>query len=345
MKLKHALNSALLVCPLLALLAAGCAEDGGNCPEDLDGFIVDDGKPPPDPRCAVYTDPAKIATIDDPVVDEMSGLAASAQHEGLLWTHNDSGGGPYTYALDASGEIQGRLKAKGATARDWEDIALGPCEAGQGYAAWACLYVGDTGDNSKKHPTGTIIQLPEPDKRFERGVDGPETATLTVGQWRSWTFIWPDGPRNVESLAMLKDRRAIMLTRDSSSATTEVWRVDLNGTGDPVAEQLGELNVANDEADSGPTVTVGAADLSPSGESLLVRTQKEIYLFEVGEALRLPADAAAKALAKASREILPHGYDPLAEAIAWDRKAGYWTTSEATSSTIPRLWRAACAVD
>lgn len=61
----------------------------------LDGYPVDHGKPPVDPRCAVYTDPATVAKVADPVVDEMSGLAMSAQHEGFLWTHNDSGGGPY----------------------------------------------------------------------------------------------------------------------------------------------------------------------------------------------------------------------------------------------------------
>ena len=345
MRRLRAFDSVMFAGILVAFLASGCAEDGADRPEDLDGYPVDDGKPPVDPRCAVYTEPAKVAQVDDPVVDEMSGLAASAQHEGVLWTHNDSGGGPYIYALDGSGEVQARVKAKGAAARDWEDIALGPCNAGDGPSSWKCLYVGDTGDNSKKHPTGAIVQIPEPSKHPERGVDGPEAITLTVGTWRSWTFIWPDGPRNVESLAMMQDRRAILLTRDSDSRFSQVWRVDLNGSGDPVAEKLGELDMANEEAETGPTVTVGGADLSPSGESLLVRTQKDVYLFEVGGALRLPAAEAAKALAAAKRETLPHGHDAMAESVAWDRKKGYWTTSEAVKGVIPRLWRTACAVD
>jgi len=335
------------LCLAIAALLLACSDgEVTDCPDGTAGVSPnDDGKPPPDPRCSVYADPAKIAKIEDEKLDEMSGLAASVQHEGLLWTHNDSGGGPYIYAIDASGEMQGRLKLKDAKSRDWEDMALGPCVAGDGHSAWACLYVGDVGDNSKKHETGTIYRVAEPTKRPVRGVDGPDESTVTIGQWHSWTFIWPDGPRNIESLGMLKDRRAILMTRDSSNRMSEVWRVDLNVPGDVIAEKLGELDMANEEADSGPTVTVGAADVSPSGEQLLVRTQKDIYLFEVGAALRLPAKEAKAALKKAKREVLPHGYDPMAEAVAWDPKEGYWHTSEATSKTIPRLWRSVCAVD
>ncbi len=332
---------------LLVMVAVpwACSDDGSiDCPEG-EPCVADDGAPAPDPRCSIYAKPATVAEVTDEILDEMSGLAASRQHEGLLWTHNDSGGGAKVYAIDVSGEMQGLVKLSGAESRDWEDIALGPCEAGDDYSNWMCLYIGDVGDNSKKHETGTIFRIQEPDQRPVRGVDGPAESTVTIGQWASWTFIWPDGPRNIESLAMLRDRRAVLLTRDSDSKTSQVWRVDLNKPGNPVAEKLGELDMSYEGDVSGGTVTVTAADASPSGKQLLVRTSREIYLFEVGNALKLPAAQAKAALGKATREVLPHGHDAMAEAIAWDAKEGYWHTSEATSKTTPRLWRSVCAVD
>ncbi len=331
----------------LLALPVGCSDGGASDCDESTGEVCpnDDGAPAPDPRCTVYADPAKIAEVKDEKLDEMSGLAASRQYKDLLWTHNDSGGGAKIYAIDATGEMQGRIKLADAESRDWEDIAMGPCEAGDGYSAWTCIYVGDVGDNSKKHETGRIYQVHEPTSRPERGVDGPSESTVTIGQWKSWTFIWPDGSRNVESLGMLRDRRAILMTRDSDSRHSEVWRVDLNEPGNPVAEKLGKLDMAFEGKETGGTVTVTGADVSPSGEQLLVRTSREIYLFEVGSALRLGAADAKAALAKATREVLPHGHDAMAEAIAWDIKEGYWHTSEATSKTTPRLWRSVCAVD
>ena len=41
-------------------------------------------------------------TITDPRITESSGLAASRQHPGIYWTHNDSDDGPYLYAVDSA---------------------------------------------------------------------------------------------------------------------------------------------------------------------------------------------------------------------------------------------------
>ena len=40
--------------------------------------------------------------ISDPRITESSGLAASKLHPGVYWTHNDSGDGPYVYAIDSA---------------------------------------------------------------------------------------------------------------------------------------------------------------------------------------------------------------------------------------------------
>src|SRR5688572_29498225 len=75
---------------------------------------------------------------------ESSGLALSARHEGVLWTHNDSGDRPEVFAVDAAGGFRGISAITGARNEDWEDIAVGPCPGGG-----SCLYVADTGDNER----------------------------------------------------------------------------------------------------------------------------------------------------------------------------------------------------
>src|ERR1043166_9285162 len=79
-------------------------------------------------------------------VRESSGVVVSRAHPGLLCTHNDSGDGPFLYAVNASGDVLGVFRVDGAQAEDWEDIALGPCPA----ARRRCLYIGDIGDNGEK---------------------------------------------------------------------------------------------------------------------------------------------------------------------------------------------------
>jgi len=40
------------------------------------------------------------ATFQSPRLIESSGVAVSHTYPGVLWTHNDSGDGPYLYATD-----------------------------------------------------------------------------------------------------------------------------------------------------------------------------------------------------------------------------------------------------
>src|SRR5438309_1605081 len=55
---------------------------------------------------------------------EASGVAASRNNPGVLWTHNDSGHPAQIYALDTQGRLLGTYAVPGNT--DNEDIAIGP---------------------------------------------------------------------------------------------------------------------------------------------------------------------------------------------------------------------------
>ncbi|HEX9611134.1 MAG TPA: hypothetical protein VF978_04545, partial [Gemmatimonadales bacterium] len=94
----------------------------------------------------------------NPRLTESSGVAVSRTHTGVLWTHNDSGDGPYLYATDLRGGDRGFLRVSGAEAIDWEDMALGPCPL-----RGTCLYLADTGDNLEVRPSVTVYAVPEPE--------------------------------------------------------------------------------------------------------------------------------------------------------------------------------------
>lgn len=79
-------------------------------------------------------DPEFLADLSD-VVIETSGLILK---DGLLWTHNDSGGDPTLFALDTSeGTVVRQLDIKQASNRDWEDITRDD----------SSIYIGDFGNN------------------------------------------------------------------------------------------------------------------------------------------------------------------------------------------------------
>ena len=118
---------------------------------------------------------------------EASGVAVSRAHAGVLWTHNDSGDGPYLYATDLQGTDRGAVRVLGAEAFDWEDIALGPCPTRAG----ECVFIGDVGDNIEVRPFVTLYAVPEPEPPAAPGdldgnqkVDGADLAIL-LGQWSS----------------------------------------------------------------------------------------------------------------------------------------------------------------
>ena len=150
-------------------------------------------KKPPTPTG--YGPPVTIARIKERAISESSGLAASRQTPDAYWTHNDSGGGPFIYSFDSSGNSLGIFSVNGAQNRDWEDIAVGPGpRSDRSY-----LYIGDTGDNSDARQDIVVYRVPEP---------ALTAATRTLTKKAPGTtepaeairFRYPDGPHDAEAL-------------------------------------------------------------------------------------------------------------------------------------------------
>lgn len=136
-----------------------------------------------------YGPPVRLAYLQDELITESSGIAASRRRHDLFWTHNDSGDEPLLYAFDRHGRALGTFAVTGATAIDWEDIAAGPGPAGPS------LYIGDIGDNGRRRDDCVVYRVPEPRVSTTRASDIAETAAA-----ERFPFRFPDGRRNAETL-------------------------------------------------------------------------------------------------------------------------------------------------
>lgn len=211
----------------------------------------------------------RTGTFADLRLRESSGVAVSRSLPAVLWTHQDSGDGPYLYATTLDGRDLGRFLVTGAAAVDWEDIALGACpdEMGQG----SCLFIADTGDNDEDRESARIYAVREPDEV------GSADSTRHTAMARVLEFRYERGPRDVEAMFVAPDG-AIHLFTKGRRRESEHYVLGPGGWGRPgsVARLVGRLPIQS-RAVFGRWVT--AAALAPSGRMVAVRTYSEIYLF------------------------------------------------------------------
>ncbi|MEV6835297.1 WD40 repeat domain-containing protein [Streptomyces sp. NPDC051133] len=183
-------------------------------------------------------------TIKDPRITESSGLAASHLHPGIYWTHNDSGDGPYIYAVDSrTGKTVATVTLRGiGSPRDVEAISIGPHNE---------IYVGDTGDNyGGRWPYVWIYRLPEPKVLKDQ--------TVTAKQY---VVKYTNGPRDAESLVVHpKTGRVYIIDKQEDGGHLYEGPATLSASGTNVFRPVAPVDLwATDAA------------LSPDGRQLVVR--------------------------------------------------------------------------
>jgi hypothetical protein len=209
---------------------------------------------------------------------ESSGLAISRTQPGILWSHNDSGDGPNLYAVDMSGKLLAQFRMANALARDWEDIAAGPCPDEMAKTAppkSECLYVADTGDNDQVRPEVTIYIVVEP----RVGDAGAQARPVPA---RSFHYRYPDKPTDAEALAVLPNRDLTIVSK-GRNGTVDFFSIPaatvaraITSSETVTAQYAGDTGI-KPESKTGQLVT-GAA-ISPDGKTLAVRTYYEVYFF------------------------------------------------------------------
>jgi hypothetical protein len=138
--------------------------------------------------------------IQDPRLDEISGMANSAHRSGVLWVHNDSGDDPRLFAVGPDGRTLGILEITNATARDWEEMTRFEIDG----ESW--LLIADVGDNRAVRHDTVIYLLPEPDP-----IIFSENPTVQIAATVVLPFRYEDGPRDCEGVAVDVPNRQILL--------------------------------------------------------------------------------------------------------------------------------------
>jgi hypothetical protein len=206
------------------------------------------------PAAAQQVEGAEVALrLQDPRIQESSGLAGSRRHPEVLWTHNDSGDRPRLYAVGPDGRALATLTLAGAQARDWEAMAAGRDDRGR-----PALFVGDIGDNLDAWPEVAVYRVTEPARLGD--------ATVAAARYR---LRYADGPRNAEALLVdPRSNRLYVATKEPDGGG--LYRA-------PARLRTGRPNVLHRVARVPPLVTDGA--FAPDGRSFVLRDYQSAYVY------------------------------------------------------------------
>ncbi len=247
----------------------------------------------------------RVGAVETRLIREASGIVASRRNMGVLWVHNDSGGGPHLFALDTKGALLGVCTVTRVRARDWEDIAIGPGpEPGRHY-----LYIGDIGDNQARHRSVKVYRVAEPRIDAVRpfgkmGIGPAETIELT----------YPDKPRDAETLLLDPQTKDIYII-SKRELFNRVYRA-------PYPQSTATSTVLTRVATLPWGFAVGG-DVSPNGREIIVRSPYYASLWQ-----RPDGQPLWKAFEQ-KRVGIPLVSEPQGEGIAFDGKGqGYFTISE-----------------
>ena len=276
-----ALRNAALGLAVLAA-AAGCADREARTPgARLSGLLV------------------------DPQLSEISGLAASRRHRGVLWLHDDGGNPERLFAVDTRGRRLATFRIEGVPKTDWEDMAAFELD-GRAY-----LLIADVGDNGGLRRTLQLHVIEEPSRL--------ENARLRPA-W-SIAFRWPDGARDCEAVAVDPVRGEVLLI-SKKRQPPELFTVPLRpgGTQLITAAPVGTL-AGVPEPDEETRLRwprraklasqVTAADISPDRRTLAVMTYSHLLLYTRVDAQDWQQAAAGVPLVRALPAL------PQPEALGW----------------------------
>lgn len=288
--------------------ASGVDSHGADTQEadtdtDTDTDTHDTGAVASTGPCATYAPAVAMGQVQDPALDELSGLAVSRQNPGILWTHEDSGGAADLYALDVTGATVATLHVEGVANEDWEDLAIGPCDVG-----W-CLVIGDIGTRGTDRADFSVLVVEEP------LLDGTEELTVAP-EVRPYTY--PGLAEDAEALALLPDGTPLIVSK-REDATAGIYQLP---AGASVLELLAEIATGAPEEDL--TARATAADLSTDGATLLLRTYFHLYELDLADPMAPGAPA-----------TVTYALELQGEAVAYDPvQGGFWQVSEGTGPTL-----------
>lgn len=221
-----------------------------------------------------YEKAAVVGTIKTDEITESSGIAASKCQKDVFWTHNDSGGGAFVYALDRAGEKLGTWKVERAKSVDWEDIAAFKNADGECF-----LYVGDIGNNARVRGDLVIYRFREPpvsaaDKSSSRKKPRSTENAAAI------KFDYPDVRHDAETLLVHPQTGDIYIVTKRLSGAAGVYKL----AADYEASKINRLEkIADLSVPAIPNGFLTGGDVSPDGRRVILCDYFAAYEIELPE--------------------------------------------------------------
>lgn len=269
-------------------------------------------------RCIAQTfaNGVRFGVVTATEIVEASGIVASRQNPGVLWTENDSGFGGSVFALSTNGALLARYYVPTAFGGNYEDIAIGPGPNPE----HQYIYLGDIGDDFLGRFSILVYRFPEPAIYAYQSNAPPILPTISA---QVIELRYPDGPFDAEALMVdpLTGDLFIATKHDEHSRLYRATRAQLDGNGPVTLAFIREMAFSGFRS-------VSAGDISHDGRLIAMRRNGRAWIWP-----RALNQTVGDALA-ATGTTAPVVEEPNGEAIGFHHTGlGYFTISEGYPTT------------
>jgi hypothetical protein len=264
--------------------------------------------------------PVIVGTLQSPILNEISGIAASQMHKGILYIHNDSGDKSRFFAITPQGVLKTIYNFRGdkswpSGVGDCEDIAVGvgPLK-GHSY-----IYLGDIGDNSASRKYITVY-------RFDEAALQPGAPEQTIRQRVAVNLKYPDGARDAETLMIDSVAKLLyIISKREDSVGVYVTALSFKPDDTIVLQKKCTLYFKG----PGKFKWITAGDISPDGQQVLLKSYNKVYYWQ-----RKKNEPIWVTMQREPKQ-LPYTIEAQGEAICFETDGkNYYTTSEGVRAPI-----------
>lgn len=204
---------------------------------------------------ATATQAQELCRFDGTRLAEISGMATSVRHPGVVWAHNDSGDAARIYALDTSTcKILATVRIDEMKARDLEAMASGRDARGR-----AVLWIADIGDNRDSWGNVSVTRIREPKRLRDATVRG-----------KTFRFTYEDRPHDAETLlAAVNGAQLWVVSKQLANGTLYAL---------PKPLRSDRINIAKAIRQEEGLITDGA--VSPDGRRYVLRDYFDAVIFD-----------------------------------------------------------------
>ena len=263
----------------------------------------------------LFSNAASLGSVAVPGLNQASGVVASRNNDGVLWTHNDAGDSPRIFAIDLQGRHLGTYQLPGAKHVDYEDLAIGPGPVPNAQY----LFVGDIGDNKSNRPSIQVYRIPEPAVYLRQSLN---PVSRSFKGLESITLNYPDGAHNAETLLVdpLTGDLFVVTKQPGLAGIYQATKIQLESGSSIILSHVGQI----------PFNVASGGDISPTGREIVIRQEDFARLWTRTNQQSIP-DALLS-----TPTIIPvvgRPAEPNGEAIGFDRLgSGYFTLSDSAST-------------